>query len=244
MEKRRGTKGNSILSWVIAVILITAAAAAIGWFAGEGLMALMIRNDAQVNVADYSDAADDSVEPAEEEVTAETSEPQAAEPGTQAIELPTVNIKDGNDDEKRTSPFETPPWISDHLSIVPLERVPNDLADEIVISDNTAAEIEETVEEPAVTAVGKAHVAEVVPIEVQPVDAVPAPVIPNLYKVRVGPYATRQEATAAAQELAKLQLPTLIVQGYYVQIGAFGSQTNAENLKAKISGYGFPVSIF
>lgn len=239
MDKRRGNRGNSIFSWIIAVVLITAAAAAIGWFAGEGLMALMSRGNAQVDLADYADERADEEAP-EEDAAADEAAIEGAEadvPNDQTIELPAVSVPETSDDGSKPSPFGTPPWISDNLSIVPLEpsEPEEDVSAEADVTEEPATEFEEAAEEPAEETTE--------PVS-EPSEEPSGPVIPSLYKVRVGPYATRQEATSAAQELAKLQLPTLIVQGYYVQIGAFGSEANAENLKAKIAGYGFPVSIF
>lgn len=247
MDRRRGNKGSSILSWVIAVILITASAAAIGWFAGEGLMALMSRGKAQVDLADYPDGAEEGLAASEEEAADGTAgdidegAQQAVEQGAQAIEPPSASVAASPGSGSRTSPFETPPWVSDNLRIVPLAPEGPEADDTEGIAALDSADLEP---EPDVGGTEEGPASDAAVPEAVAGGEAAGPVIPNLYKVRVGPYATRQEAASVALELAKLQLPTLIVQGYYVQIGAFGSKSNAENLKDRISGYGFPVSIF
>ncbi|HOJ78885.1 MAG TPA: SPOR domain-containing protein [Bacillota bacterium] len=61
------------------------------------------------------------------------------------------------------------------------------------------------------------------------------------YKVRVGPYASRNEALTVSKELEKLGYPVYVgnSEPFAVQVGAFGTQNNAEKLKQELNGIGF-----
>ncbi len=82
---------------------------------------------------------------------------------------------------------------------------------------------------------------------VKPLDSEPAkPVIPTVkYKVRVGPYNNRNEAVAASQQLESLGYPVYVSNNppFAVQVGAFGSQVNADHLKTELTGKGYKVFV-
>ncbi|TCL69321.1 sporulation related protein [Hydrogenispora ethanolica] len=72
------------------------------------------------------------------------------------------------------------------------------------------------------------------------------PVIPTVkYKVRVGPYNSRNEALAASQQLQSLGYPVYVGNNppFAVQVGAFGSQANADKLKSELTGKGYKVFV-
>jgi cell division septation protein DedD len=65
------------------------------------------------------------------------------------------------------------------------------------------------------------------------------------YKVRVGPYSKRNDALAASKQLESLGYPVYVGNNppFAVQVGAFGSQTNAERLKSELNGKGYKAFI-
>jgi len=74
------------------------------------------------------------------------------------------------------------------------------------------------------------------------------PITPSVtvkYKVRVGPYTNRKEALAASEQLESLGYPVYVGNNppFAVQVGAFGSQTNAERLKSELNGKGYKAFI-
>ena len=219
MDKGRYRSGGKLWSWALAVLLIAAGAIVIGWFAGEGLMALMNRGGSASPIEEPGTEAAGGTEglPAEEAAPEEGETPEA--------EQPSAAEGQAEASSGRTSPFETPPWMTDNLSI---KQVEEQAAEEVLAEDQAAVETAEEPEAPEAEASEQSQK------------------IPELYKVRVGPYAGMAEATAAAKELAKLGFPTLITlsQKYYVQIGAFSSRANAENLETKVEGYGYSATIF
>ncbi len=72
-----------------------------------------------------------------------------------------------------------------------------------------------------------------------------SPTVTVKYKVRVGPYSKRNDALAASDQLQSLGYPVYVGNNppFAVQVGAFGSQTNAERLKAELSGKGYKAFI-
>lgn len=70
---------------------------------------------------------------------------------------------------------------------------------------------------------------------------VTAPGVMVVSKVLVGPFATYQEASAAADKLKTDGYPTYVVNKapYAVQVGAFSNSANAENLKNELAGKGY-----
>lgn len=60
-------------------------------------------------------------------------------------------------------------------------------------------------------------------------------------KVMVGPFASYDEAAQAAEKLKGQGYPTYILSKapYAVQVGAFSSEANAENLRAELASKGF-----
>lgn len=71
------------------------------------------------------------------------------------------------------------------------------------------------------------------------------PVTEVRYKVRVGPYADRTEAMAASEQLHSLGYPVYVgnTPPFAVQVGAFGSQGNADKLKTELTGKGYKVFV-
>lgn len=65
------------------------------------------------------------------------------------------------------------------------------------------------------------------------------------YKVRVGPYSQRNDALAASKQLESLGYPVYVGKNppFAVQVGAFGSQTNAERLKSELDVKGYKAFI-
>lgn len=237
MDKGRYGSRGKLLSWALAVLLIAAGAIVIGWFAGEGLMALMNRGEGASPLDELgTEGTGEALDVPAEEIPA--VEAQTGETETPSVELPSVASGQAETGNGRSSPFETPPWMSDNLSIKPIEGQPA----EGTAAEGTAAEGQEA--EVAAEGTGAPAEETTAPEALEPTDQ--SQKIPELYKVRVGPYQSMAEASAAAQELVKLGFPTLITlaQKYYVQIGAFSSRTNAENLEAKVEGYGYSATIF
>lgn len=241
MDDSSRKPGGKVLSWALVSLFIIAGAIAIGWLAGEGLMTLMSRNEKPVTLEDMYQEAEATAEA--EEASAEASE-GALPP---VVDVPQVGGQtggtgtdaQGSSGSDRASPFQSPPWVSGNLVIKPVTEQAVGAAE--VKAKEPAPDISEQTGEPGETTQEKAGKETGLQQTQQTVQTVP-----GLYKVRVGPYQTRSEATQAAGELVKLSLPTLITMTdqYYVQIGAFSNKSNAENLKKRIESLGFPVSVF
>jgi hypothetical protein len=71
----------------------------------------------------------------------------------------------------------------------------------------------------------------------------PAPQVK--FKVRVGPYANRNEAVSASQQLETQGYPVYVGNNppFAVQVGAFGAQGNADRLKTELTGKGYKVFV-
>jgi cell division septation protein DedD len=71
------------------------------------------------------------------------------------------------------------------------------------------------------------------------------PVTAVKFKVRVGPYADRNQAVAASGQLKTLGYPAFVGLNtpFAVQVGAFSTQTNADKLKADLTAKGYKVFI-
>lgn len=65
------------------------------------------------------------------------------------------------------------------------------------------------------------------------------------FKVRVGPYADRNQALAASTQLQSLGYPVYVgnTPPYAVQVGAFATQVNADKLKSELAGKGYKAFI-
>jgi cell division septation protein DedD len=74
---------------------------------------------------------------------------------------------------------------------------------------------------------------------------IPAPTVSVKYKVRVGPYSSRNEAMAASQQLYSLGYPVYVSNKppFAVQVGAFATPTNADHLKAELVSKGYKVIV-
>ena len=80
MDKGRYGSRGKLLSWALAVLLIAAGAIVIGWFAGEGLMALMKSGEGTSLLAELGTegTGDATGDPAEEKqaAAAQTGAPE------------------------------------------------------------------------------------------------------------------------------------------------------------------------
>jgi len=67
------------------------------------------------------------------------------------------------------------------------------------------------------------------------------PVVDVKFKVRVGPYTNRTQAMAASTQLHSLGYPVYVGNEppFAVQVGAFGTQANADRLKEELAGKGY-----
>ncbi|HBE80627.1 MAG TPA: hypothetical protein DDW65_23005 [Firmicutes bacterium] len=74
---------------------------------------------------------------------------------------------------------------------------------------------------------------------------IPVPTVSVKYKVRVGPYSSRNEAMAASQQLYSLGYPVYVSNKppFAVQVGAFATQTNADHLKSELISKGYKVTV-
>jgi len=65
------------------------------------------------------------------------------------------------------------------------------------------------------------------------------------FKVRVGPYADRNQALAASTQLQSLGYPVYVgnTPPFAVQVGAFSTQVNADKLKSELAGKGYKAFI-
>jgi cell division septation protein DedD len=65
------------------------------------------------------------------------------------------------------------------------------------------------------------------------------------FKVRVGPYADRNQALAASTQLQSLGYPVYVgnTPPFAVQVGAFSTQINADKLKTELAGKGYKAFI-
>src|SRR5690554_3871030 len=61
------------------------------------------------------------------------------------------------------------------------------------------------------------------------------------YKVRIGPFQSREEALSTADTLENQGYPVYVSKGLpcYVQVGAFANPVNADNLKTELGTKGF-----
>ena len=73
----------------------------------------------------------------------------------------------------------------------------------------------------------------------------PTATAPKLWKVRVGSFATREEAKQASEELAAQGLPVYVTGGgpWAVQVGAFANRENAIKLGDSLADQGYDVLI-
>lgn len=251
MDSKGGTNSKRVLSWIAAVILIAAGAVAIGWFAGAALIDFWAPTS-----ADYPTEEDNAESLAEGDNPDTAAEDGAViGPNGQDEVVPEsqsneVSNAETDTADSGTSPFASPPWAN-NLVIKPLDEQTG-ATDE---SSAGSAEIVVTVDEPAAdeAAVDNTpqadQAAEAVQQPSAPVSssstAAQQPSTTSLYKVRVGPYATKEEAAAASARLTELQYPTIVVSSgpFYVQIGAFTVRANAENLLKKVQASGFAAVI-
>lgn len=71
------------------------------------------------------------------------------------------------------------------------------------------------------------------------------PIVSVKFKVRVGPYSSHNEALAASQQLHSLGYPVYVGNKppFAVQVGAFGTQVNADRLKSELASKGYKVTV-
>ncbi len=65
------------------------------------------------------------------------------------------------------------------------------------------------------------------------------------FKVRVGPYSSREQAVAASTQLQSLGYPVYVGNNppFAVQVGAFAAQANADRVKTDLTGKGYKVFV-
>lgn len=251
MASRGGTNGKRILSWIAAVILIAAGAVAIGWFAGAALIDFWAPASADYPIEEEgSEGLPEGTDPdaaAGADTATDSGVQDDALPASQGAEV--TGAEAGTVDTS-TSPFASPPWAN-NLVIKPLdegaeataeaasEQIDIQLVTEEQPSDTTAA-----VDLPQAGQGADAELQPTVPA-ISAGTAAGQQSTSTLYKVRVGPYPTKEEAAAAAGKLTELQYPTIVVSSgpFYVQIGAFTVRANAENLLKKVQASGFSAVI-
>jgi cell division septation protein DedD len=95
---------------------------------------------------------------------------------------------------------------------------------------------------PATTTASTASSTPVVPSQTT---TTPAATAPKLWKVRVGSFATREQATVASQELAAQGLPIFVTGSgpFAVQVGAFAKRENAIALGDSLADQGYDVLV-
>ena len=119
----------------------------------------------------------------------------------------------------------------------------------------TSASSGTTVAEPMVTlptstvgstpATTTASAASSTPVVPSAAATTPVATAPKLWKVRVGSFATREQATAASQELAAQGLPIYVTGSgpWAVQVGAFAKRENAIALGDNLADQGYDVLV-
>lgn len=83
------------------------------------------------------------------------------------------------------------------------------------------------------------------PVASSQADTTPAATASKLWKVRVGSFATREQATTASQELAAQGLPIYVTGSgpFAVQVGAFSKRENAIALGDSLADQGYDVLV-
>ncbi len=260
MDRGAGGRTRRILSWILAALIITGGAIAIGWFAGIALVDLMEPGSKELAEqmdelnAETGEAADITEETSAQEGTAgqQTQEPQ--------LSLPSIMDEafEPQEDEG-SSPFASPPWAG-NVNITPIDDAADATTDALpgegaLTADDEDEPLEQQalpqVNEPTSQALqtSQAEESSTAPVSSsQPVaDAgVSVPSQQTMYKVRVGPYAEKADADEASVKLKQMGLPVLTVKdgsSYYVQVGAFSVWANADSLVQKVKASGFSVKI-
>lgn len=267
MDKGAGGRAKRILSWILAALIITGGAIAIGWFAGIALVDLM-----EPGSKDLSDQMDDlnadsggAVYGAD--ATQGADEPSESEPQSPQLSLPSIMDEAfEQQDDGGESPFASPPWAN-NVSITPIDEAEADTADTETGQEQAAADAEDEPtqqaeqglsEEPLANA--QAQVTQQSPLPITSSQAAAPqssagtsasepsqqPSQQVMYKVRVGPFADKAGADEAAVTLKEMGLPVLTIKEgteYFVQVGAFSVWANADALMQKVKASGFSAKI-
>lgn len=255
MDKGAGGRTKRILSWILAALIITGGAIAIGWFAGIALVDLM-----EPGSKDLADKMDELNKGAGEAVdgAGETAGAQGAlgqEPQGPQLSLPSIMDEAFEQQgDEGTSPFASPPWAN-NVSITPIDETAEEVSDQ----EPATAYANDVPLQQQTSPQAQAPLVNQAAGEVSPLGSVTQPVTDAvalqpaqqasqqvMYKVRVGPYADKGEADEASLKLKEMGLPVLAVKdgtSYYVQVGAFSVWANADLLVQKVKASGFSAKI-
>ena len=260
MDKGAGGRAKRILSWILAALIITGGAIAIGWFAGIALVDLM--EPGSKELAEQMDEL--NAEAGGQDAQAGAEEAQAEQQESPQLSLPSIMDEafEGQEDEG-SSPFASPPWAN-NVSITPIDEVGNDPAgvetgQELAAVADAQEPLQQQALPPADALQANAQIntpeasqeshdsSPQAPASQPSADAVPSePQQQTMYKVRVGPYAEKAAADEASVKLKEMGLPVLTVKdgtSYFVQVGAFSVWANADSLVQKVKASGFSAKI-
>ncbi len=259
MDKGAGGRTKRILSWILAALIITGGAIAIGWFAGIALVDLM--EPGSKDLAEQMDelnkeageAADGAGEPAEAQGTL-GQEPQGPQ-----LSLPSIMDEAFEQQEDEgTSPFASPPWAN-NVSITPIDEAAEGAAEEESGQEPATADANDGPLQQQTLPQAQAPLVYQAAEQASPSEPVTQPGTEAgalqpaqqasqqvMYKVRVGPYTDKGEADEASLKLKEMGLPVLSVKdgtSFYVQVGAFSVWANADLLVQKVKASGFSAKI-
>lgn len=263
MDKGAGGRMKRILSWILAALIITGGAIAIGWFAGIALVDLM--QPGSKDLAEQMDElnAEAGEAPGSTDIPAEGEGAPGQEAQGPQLSLPAIMdeaFDTGQDDG--SSPFASPPWAN-NVSITPIDEAEGDQTDASTGEEPAADDAAEEplgqqappANEPSAQApkASQAPESSTAPVSSsQPsADAGSAgssqePSQQTMYKVRVGPYSEKAGADESSVKLKEMGFPVLTVKegtSYFVQIGAFSVWANADSLVQKVKAAGFAAKI-
>jgi len=266
MDKGAGGRAKRILSWILAALIITGGAIAIGWFAGIALVELM--EPGSKDLAEQMDELNAEAGGAVDGTGVPEGADAASEEDTEAPQVSLPSIMDEafeQQDDGGASPFASPPWAN-NVSITPIDEAGTDPADaasglEPAATDEDDEPIQQATQEPSepqqageqVKAPQQGQAAASASSQAtapQTGSGTPEtsqqPSQQTMYKVRVGPYSEKAGADEAAVALKEMGLPVLTVKDgstYFIQIGAFSVWANADSLVQKVKASGFSAKI-
>lgn len=259
MDKGSGGRTRRILSWILAALIITGGAIAIGWFAGIALVNLM--EPGSKDLAEQMDELNGQVAEAAEPQTEQVSQEDEGSQEPQ-VSLPSIMDEAFEGQEDGASPFASPPWAN-NVSITPIEEGGGDAAEAVAGQEpsTAGAQVDPIQQQPQQADGQQAQAPQVSQaVEVEPaqeppsqpetasVQSQPAQQTSQqvMYKVRVGPYPEKAAADEASARLKEMGLPVLTVKdgtSYFVQVGAFSVWANADSLVQKVKASGFSAKI-
>lgn len=249
MERNSGGRLKRIVSWALAALIIAGGAIAIGWFAGIALV-----NFLEPEPFSMEEELNEQETPGMQADNG-TLQAQSGEAAPASITLPAIfdQLSADLQEDEESSPFSSPPWSSG-VNIKPINETAGIDADEhspvsesaadAPINQEYSASIQETGGTEAISAdVEQPEITEAKLPQVTNPDTTQQKV---LFRVRVGPYITYEEANEASVKLKQTGLPVLVLSdgtAFWVQVGAFSVWTNADALAKKIRAEGYQVTI-